>query len=62
MKKCFRSILLLPLLALASSAYADLSDMPPGDYGLDKSHAYITFSYYRSPITEYRFHGISMPF
>lgn len=45
MKKCFRSILLLPLLALASSAYADLSDMPPGDYGLDKSHAYITFSY-----------------
>jgi len=45
MKNSFRNILLLPLLALAGSAYTDLADMPAGDYGLDKSHAYITFSY-----------------
>lgn len=40
-----RTILLLPLLALAANAVADLSEMPSGDYGLDKEHAYITFSY-----------------
>ncbi len=45
MKNKFRSILLLPLLALAGNAYADLADLPAGDYGLDKNHAYITFSY-----------------
>lgn len=45
MKNRFRSVLLLPLLALGSNAFADLSKMPAGDYGLDKDHAYITFSY-----------------
>ena len=45
MKKNFRNILLLPLLALAGNVYADLADMPAGDYGVDKNHAYITFSY-----------------
>jgi polyisoprenoid-binding protein YceI len=45
MKNSFRNILLLPLLALAGNAYADLADMPAGEYGLDKSHGYITFSY-----------------
>ncbi len=45
MKNSFRNILLLPLLALAGNAYAELADMPAGDYGLDKDHAYITFSY-----------------
>jgi polyisoprenoid-binding protein YceI len=41
----FKSLALLPLLTLAGSAYAELADMPAGDYGMDKSHAYITFSY-----------------
>jgi polyisoprenoid-binding protein YceI len=45
MKNSFRNILLLPLLTLAGSAYADLADMPAGEYGLDKDHGYITFSY-----------------
>ena len=41
----FKSLVLIPLLALTGSAYAELADLPAGDYGLDKSHAYITFSY-----------------
>ena len=45
MKNNFRNILLLPLLALAGTAFAELADMPAGDYGMDKNHAYITFSY-----------------
>ena len=35
----------LTCLAFAATATADLSDMPTGDYALDQTHAYITFSY-----------------
>lgn len=45
MKNRFKSLVLIPLLTLAGNAYAELADLPAGDYGLDKSHAYITFSY-----------------
>ena len=33
------------LLMLAITASANLSEVPSGDYGLDKTHGYITFSY-----------------
>lgn len=32
-------------LSLATAAFADLSTAPAGNYVMDKSHAYITFSY-----------------
>jgi polyisoprenoid-binding protein YceI len=35
----------LGLLWVATSVIADLSAVPSGGYGLDKSHAYLTFSY-----------------
>lgn len=40
-----RGVLAATLLGLACNAVADISDMPSGEYGLDKSHGYITFSY-----------------
>lgn len=33
------------VLALSSAAFADLSEAPSGDYAVDPSHAYITFTY-----------------
>ena len=43
--KTSRIALSLLLLAPLSAAFADLSASPSGDYVMDKSHAYITFSY-----------------
>jgi polyisoprenoid-binding protein YceI len=40
-----RTTLVATLLSLALSASAELSDMPSGDYSLDKSHGYITYTY-----------------
>lgn len=40
-----RSALALSLLLSSAIAAADLSAVPSGKYGLDKSHGYITFSY-----------------
>jgi len=40
-----RSALAATLLGLAFNASAGLSDVPSGEYGLDKSHGYITFTY-----------------
>ncbi len=36
---------LLALAALAATAEADVRELPAGEYGLDETHAYITFSY-----------------
>ena len=40
-----RSALAATLLGLALNASAGLSDVPSGDYGLDKTHGYITYTY-----------------
>jgi polyisoprenoid-binding protein YceI len=40
-----RGALAATLLGFACNAVADMSDMPSGEYGLDKSHGYITFTY-----------------
>jgi polyisoprenoid-binding protein YceI len=40
-----RSALAATLLGFAFNASAGLSDVPSGQYGLDKPHGYITFSY-----------------
>jgi len=40
-----RGVLAATLLGFACNAVADISDMPSGEYGLDTSHGYITFSY-----------------
>jgi polyisoprenoid-binding protein YceI len=40
-----RSALTATLLGLALNASAGLSDVPSGDYDLDKSHGYITYTY-----------------
>lgn len=40
-----RTALAVSLLALGVNASASLSDVPSGDYGLDKTHGYITFTY-----------------
>ncbi|MEM9532567.1 MAG: YceI family protein [Pseudomonadota bacterium] len=45
MKSILRSASAAALLSFAASAAADLSAVPSGDYGLDKTHGYITFSY-----------------
>lgn len=45
MRNLVRSALLTSLLAFAASASADLSEVPSGNYGLDKTHAYISFTY-----------------
>ena len=41
----FRTSLAVSLLSFAVVASADLSSVPSGNYGLDKTHGYITFSY-----------------
>ena len=40
-----RGALAALLLGFAGSAIADLADVPSGEYGLDKSHGYISFTY-----------------
>jgi polyisoprenoid-binding protein YceI len=40
-----RAAMATSLLAFTVSASADLSAVPSGSYGLDKTHGYITFSY-----------------
>jgi len=40
-----RGALVALLLGLTGSAIADLADVPSGEYGLDKGHGYISFSY-----------------
>ena len=41
----FRGVLITGVLAFAGNAAADFSDIPAGEYSLDKNHGYITFSY-----------------
>ena len=45
MKTIIRSALAAALLGFTVNASAELSDVPSGEYGLDKTHAYITFTY-----------------
>ncbi len=45
MKNVIRSLTAVTALTLSLGAYAELADMPAGEYALDKSHGYITFSY-----------------
>ena len=45
MTKLIRGAFAVSALGLAFTATAGLSDLPAGQYGLDKTHAYITFSY-----------------
>ena len=45
MKISTRAACLAVSLALAGPAAADLSAVPAGSYGLDKTHGYITFTY-----------------
>jgi polyisoprenoid-binding protein YceI len=40
-----RSLCAATLLALSFSASADLSEVPSGEYTLDSSHGYVTFTY-----------------
>jgi len=40
-----RSALAATLLGLSCTAMAGLSDVPSGNYGLDKSHGYISYTY-----------------
>jgi polyisoprenoid-binding protein YceI len=40
-----RAVLAATILGLGCNASAELSDVPSGEYGLDKNHGYITFSY-----------------
>ena len=45
MSSLIRSFCAVTLLALPFGASADLSDVPSGEYTLDSSHGYITFTY-----------------
>lgn len=40
-----RGALAATLLGFAGNAIADVSEMPAGEYGLDKNHGYISFTY-----------------
>ena len=40
-----RATVAAAILSISAGAAADLSDLPAGTYALDKTHAYITFSY-----------------
>lgn len=40
-----RGALAATLLGFACNAVADISDLPSGEYGLDKNHGYISFTY-----------------
>ena len=45
MRKLIHSVCAATLLALPFTAAADLSEVPSGNYTLDSSHGYITFTY-----------------
>jgi len=45
MKNVFASLVMVLSLVFSSTAQAELADLPPGAYALDKTHGYITFSY-----------------
>lgn len=45
MQKFIRPLCAATLLALPFSVSADLSDVPSGEYTLDSSHGYVTFTY-----------------
>jgi polyisoprenoid-binding protein YceI len=45
MRTIVRSAVAATLLVFAASASADLADVPSGEYGVDKSHGYITYTY-----------------
>ncbi len=45
MRNLIRSSCVAALLAVPFSVLADLSDVPSGEYTLDSSHGYITFTY-----------------
>lgn len=45
MRDLFHSCCVAVLIALPISASADLSEVPSGEYSLDSSHGYITFTY-----------------
>ena len=45
MRMIVRSALAATLIGFAFNASAELSDLPSGDYGLDKTHGYISYTY-----------------
>ena len=45
MRKMICNACLAALLGFAVNVSAELSDLPSGDYGLDRNHAYITFTF-----------------
>ena len=45
MRNLVRSVCVATLIAMPFSVSADLSDVPSGEYTLDSSHGYITFTY-----------------
>jgi len=45
MRTIVQSAVAATLLVFAASASADLADVPSGEYGVDKSHGYITYTY-----------------
>jgi len=59
-----RSALAAILLGLALNASAGLSDVPSGAYGLDKTHAYITYTYshlgYSTPHVGFRSFDVAL--
>jgi len=59
-----RSALAATLLGLALNASAGLSDVPSGDYDLDKTHGYITYTYshmgYSTPHVGFRSFDVAL--
>jgi polyisoprenoid-binding protein YceI len=45
MRKTVQTALATSLLAFAINVQADLSDVPSGEYEIDKNHAYVSFTY-----------------
>ena len=45
MRNVVQSVLAIATLGFGAGANADLSNLPSGQYGLDKTHGYISFTY-----------------
>ena len=45
MRNAFHAVFAVSILTYGGFALADLSEVPSGEYGLDRSHAYISFTY-----------------
>lgn len=64
MNRLIQSLAVVSILSLASAAKAELADMPSGSYGLDKNHAYITFTYnhlgYSTPHVGFRSFDVAL--